>query len=109
MTEAQQRIDEVLETYLLATGAMRQCPPNAPQDVKDALTKAFTEASNLLNKAIKDGLEQNSQAMKDAVKSLTDANKVARDALRDSKKIAEILKAVQEAVKFAIGVLGAVV
>lgn len=101
---AQKRLDEMLETYLLASGAIQMCPDTAAQNVKDALVEAFVKASDSLNKAILDGLTGNSAAMTGAVSELSKANVIARKALADAQQIAKILEEVQKAAALAVKV-----
>lgn len=102
-----QRIDQVLETYLLALAGRDQCPDSASPLVKHGLAQNLEAAEEAYAYAVADGLEREAAALDGAVAELAAANARARRDLQGAQPMAALLAALEAATRRARGVLAA--
>jgi hypothetical protein len=102
-----QRIDEVLETYLLALAGRDQCPDSASPLLKHGLAENLDRAEKAYAYAVADGLEARSLPLDIAVADLTAANARAREGLQKTMPLGAVLVDLETATKLALAVLAA--
>jgi hypothetical protein len=99
-----QRIDEVLEAYLLALAGRDQCPDSASPLLKHGLAENLDRAEKAYAYAVADGLEARSLPLDMATAELAAANRAAREGLH-SKSMPAILLDLEQATRRALEVL----
>jgi hypothetical protein len=102
---AMDRIDSVLETYLLALASFDQCPDSVPQLVKDRLAANVERAERAFSEAAADGLQRTTPAMEATFGNLGLANERARLCLRQAKPIAALASDLEAATALATELL----
>jgi len=102
-----QRIDQVLETYLLALAGRDQCPDSASPLLKHGLAQNLDQAEKAYAYAIADGLEMRSLALDMAVADLGAANARAREGLQQTVPLGAVLADLETATRLALAVLAA--
>lgn len=101
------RIDEVLETYLLALAGRDQCPDSASPLLKHGLAENLERAEKAYAYAVADGLEAGSPTLDMAVANLTAANARAREGLQKTMPLAAVLVDLETSTRLALAVLAA--
>jgi hypothetical protein len=107
VASATDRVNGMLESYLLALAGLDQCPDSAPDTVKQRLTANVERAERVFSDAAADGLRKNNAALEIACLKLQVANDKARRALRESKPITNLTGDLESATLAALEVLGA--
>jgi hypothetical protein len=102
-----ERIDSLLETYLLALAGLDQCPDSAPGLVKDRLAANVERAERVFSDAAADGLEQADPSMQAAADRLDLANEEARRCLREARPIVNLVDDLERATAVATEMIGA--
>ena len=101
------RIDSLLETYLLALAGLDQCPDSAPHVVSDRLAANVERAERVFSDAAAGGLVRASPAMQAAAQRLDLANEEARRSLREAKPIAALVDDLERATALATQMIDA--
>ena len=104
-TTAMDRIDSVLETYLLALAGLDQCPDSVPKLVKDRLAANVERAERAFSDAAADGLQRTNPALEAAICGLDLANEKARLCLQEAKPIVALISDLERAAALAIELL----
>jgi hypothetical protein len=105
---AMDRIDSVLETYLLALAGFDQCPDSVPPLVKDRLAANVERAERAFSDAAADGLHRTTAAVEAVLCSLDLANERARLCLRQAKPIAALAIDLEAATALATELLASI-
>ncbi len=104
---AKDRVDAMLETYLLALAGLDQCPESAPQAVKDRLTANVERAERVFVDAAADGMRREAAPLEDALRNLATANTRVRDGLHEARPILTLVNELERATALALEALGA--
>lgn len=92
MTPAsKERVDSVLENYLLALAGVDQCSASAPDDMKHRLAANLERAERAYADAAADGLVELTNDMEREVRALAEANEKSRTALHGGVPMTELL------------------
>jgi hypothetical protein len=107
-----QRIDQVLEAYLLALAGRDQCPDSASPLLKHSLAENLDRAEKAYAYAVADGLEgggleARSLPLDMAVADLTAANARAREGLQKTIPLSAVLVDLETSTRLALAVLTA--
>ena len=92
---ARQRVDSILENYLLALAGCDQCAASAPEDLKVRLTANVARAERAWSDAAADGLVDEPAGLSVELEALAGLNRRARKALHDAQPIAELLETLE--------------
>jgi hypothetical protein len=86
-----ERVDHILDNYLLALACVDQCPTSAPDAVKSRLAANLERAERTYADAAADGLLEVAAAIEAALRTLGRANEQARMRLHGGTPIADLL------------------
>lgn len=108
MTPAsKERVDNVLENYLLALAGVDQCSVSAPDDMKHRLAANLERAERAYADAAADGLVELTNDMEREVNALADANEKSRAALHGGVPMTELLDELELGTEHARRILDA--
>lgn len=105
-TAGTDRIDAILETYLLALAGLDQCPDSAPDLVRRRLATNVEKAERAFAYAAADGLQQAHSSLAAAAHRLFLANEAARACLREAKPIVVLVNDLERATALAVEMIG---
>jgi hypothetical protein len=89
--ESKERVDPVLENYLLALAGVDQCSANAPETVRNRLAVNLERAERAYSDAAADGLVDVSGAMDAELSALARTNEQSRRLLHRGAPITDLL------------------
>ena len=89
--ELKERVDPILENYLLALAGVDQCSANAPETVRSRLAVNLEKAERAYADAAADGLVDVSADMEAELDALARANKQSRLRLHGGAPITDLL------------------
>jgi hypothetical protein len=88
---SKERLDHVLQNYLLALAGVDQCAVSAPDDLKNRLAVNLERAERAYADAAADGLAERPRTVDVEVEALAKANERSRLALHSGTPIVELL------------------
>ncbi len=104
---AKDRVDAMLETYLLSLAGLDQCPESAPRAIKDRLAANVERAERVFADAAADGMKRQAIQLEEALRDLAAANARVRDGLHEAKPILALVHDLERATALALEALGA--
>ncbi len=106
---SKERLDHVLENYLLALAGVDQCAVSAPDDIKNRLAANLERAERAYADATADGLADWPRAIDVEVEALAQANERSRLSLHGATPMAELLAHLERGTDHANRVIDAAV
>jgi hypothetical protein len=103
-----ERVDRVLENYLLALAGVDQCAVSAPDDMKSRLAGNLERAERAFADATADGLADLSGDMEAELQALAVANERSRAGLHGGVPIADLLADLERGTEHARRILSSV-
>ena len=101
-THAKDRIDQVLENYLLALAGIDVCPNAASAILKAAFAENAVTADRAWHKAVADKRMPNNSSMEGIAAALATANRASRDALHNAEDMGRLLGLLQRGTRLAV-------
>lgn len=102
-SNAKDRVDQVLENYLLALAGIDVCPNAASAIMKGAFAENAVMADRAWHKAVADKRAlSSSPAMESIVAPLATANRASRDALHNAEDMGTLLGRLQRGTRLAV-------
>src|ERR1044072_3251700 len=88
---SKERVDPILENYLLALAGVDQCSTNAPETVRSRLAVNLERAERAYADAAADGLDDVSAEMEGELEALERTNEQSRRRLHGGAPITDLL------------------
>ena len=88
---SKERLDHVLDNYLLALAGVDQCSVSAPDEIRNRLAANLERAERAYADATADGLADWPRTIDVEVEALAEANQRSRRALRGATTISDLL------------------
>lgn len=106
VANASDRVNALLESYLLALAGLDQCPDSAPDTVRQRLKANVERAERIFSDGAADGLQRTSPATEIAHLKLGVANERARRVLREGGTIVALVNDLEATTRAALEMLG---
>jgi len=98
---SKERVDPILENYLLALAGVDQCSQNAPEVVRSRLAVNLERAERAYSDAAADGLDDVSTDMEAELGALARVNGQSRQRLHRGASIADLLVELEQGTELA--------
>ena len=104
---SRERVDRILENYLLALAGLDQCAASAPEEMKVRLTANVARAERAWSDAAADGLVDEPAGARAELEALAEINRRGREGLHAGLPIADLLESLEAGTDRAVRIVEA--